>query len=137
MCEIEFNAGHSSMLMLLGRDETPIDFTIFDIGHHSYTKPCLKYIESQFKHVNFEYIEGDSILTMPIWIGMNKQHIHSYDVVHVDGGHSEGCIFNDMKNADLLVKKGGFIIIDDTNMVHINKYANLYISNEKYKEMNV
>jgi hypothetical protein len=137
ICEIGFNAGHSSMLMLLGRDETPIDFTIFDIGHHSYTKPCLKYIKSQFKHVNFEYIEGDSILTMPKWIGINKQHIHSYDVVHVDGGHSEGCIFNDMKNADLLVKNGGIIIIDDTNMVHINKYANLYLSNGTYREMKV
>ena len=32
ICEIGFNAGHSSMLMLLGRDKTPLDFTIFDIG---------------------------------------------------------------------------------------------------------
>ena len=30
ICEIGFNAGHSSMLMLLGRDKTPIDFTIFE-----------------------------------------------------------------------------------------------------------
>jgi hypothetical protein len=41
ICEIGFNAGHSVLLMLLGRDKTPVDFTIFDIGEHSYTRPCL------------------------------------------------------------------------------------------------
>jgi len=41
ICEIGFNAGHSTMLMLLGRNNTPLNFTIFDIGHHIYTKPKL------------------------------------------------------------------------------------------------
>lgn len=137
ICEIGFNAGHSSMLMLLGRDKKPLDFTIFDIGHHSYTKPCLKYIESKFQHINFEYIEGDSILTMPKWIETNKKYIGSYDVVHVDGGHSEHCISNDMKNADIFVKKGGIVIVDDTNMDHINNFVNLYLSSGKYREIDV
>jgi hypothetical protein len=138
MCEIGFNAGHSTMLLLLGRDKTsPLDFTIFDIGHHRYTKPCLNYINSKFSNINFEYIEGDSTLTMPKWIKDNQMHIGLYDVVHVDGGHSEHCISNDMKNADVLVKRGGIVIIDDTNMHHINKYVNLYISNGKYREIDV
>jgi len=34
ICEIGFNAGHSTMLLLIGREKTPLDFTIFDIGHH-------------------------------------------------------------------------------------------------------
>jgi hypothetical protein len=42
-----------------------------------------------------------------------------------------------MKNADLLVKKNGIIIIDDTNSEIINKYVNLYISNGKYYELSV
>ena len=136
ICEIGFNAGHSSMLMLLGRDKTPIDFTIFDIGHHTYTKPCLQYLQSQFQHVNFEYIEGDSTVTMPKWIEDNQTKLGVYDVVHVDGGHTEHCISNDMKNADLLVKKGGIVIIDDTNYPEINKYVDLYLSNG-YREMDV
>jgi len=137
ICEIGFNAGHSSMLMLLGRDNTPIDFTIFDIGHHLYTKPCLKYMKSQFEHINFEYIEGDSGLTMPQYINANQSCLETYDVVHVDGGHSFECISNDMKNMDLLVKKGGIVIIDDTNVNYINNYVNLYISSGKYKEMDI
>jgi hypothetical protein len=137
ICEIGFNAGHSSMLMLLGRDKTPLDFTIFDIGDHAYIQPCYKYIKSHFSHVNFEYIEGDSTLTMPKWIEENKQSIGLYDVVHIDGGHSVHCIVNDMKNADILVKKGGILIIDDTHYPHINYHLELYLLTDKYKELDV
>ena len=137
ICEIGFNAGHSTMLMLLGRDKTPINFTVFDIGHHNYTKPCMDFIKTSFSHVNFEYIEGDSTVTMPEWINNNKQSIGIYDVVHVDGGHGEYCISNDMKNTDMLVKINGIVIIDDTNIPIINKYVNMYISNGNYVELNV
>jgi hypothetical protein len=137
ICEIGFNAGHSCMLMLLGRDKSNLDFTVFDIGNHAYTKPCLNYVKSQFPNVNFEYIEGDSTINMPKWIELNKKYLETYDLVHVDGGHTEHCILNDMKNADLLVKKGGVLIVDDTNMHHVNKYVDLYVQNGKYKEMNV
>ena len=137
ICEIGFNAGHSTMLMLLGRNNAPLKFTIFDIGHHPYTKPSFEYIKSKFLHVNFEYLEGDSTIIMPEWINNNKDLISKYDVVHVDGGHSENCISNDMKNTDLLVKKNGIVIIDDTNSDIINKYVNLYISSGNYIELNL
>ena len=137
ICEIGFNAGHSTLLLLLGRNNTPLNFTIFDIGHHSYTKPCIDYIKSKFSHVNFEYVEGDSILTIPNWIDNHKELINTYDVVHVDGGHQEQCIFNDMRNTDLLVKKNGIVIIDDTNDPAINKYVDFYISTGNYIELNL
>ena len=137
MCEIGFNAGHSTMLLLLGRDSSLLDFTIFDIGHHPYTKPCVEYIKSKFLNINFEYIEGDSTVTMPIWINNNNKLIGTYDIVHVDGGHYEHCILNDMKNADLLVKVDGIIIIDDTNFPIINKYVEQYLSTGNYTEINL
>lgn len=135
ICEIGFNAGHSTMLLLLGRDITPIDFTIFDIGHHDYTKPCLSYIKTQFAHVNFEYVEGDSTVVIPQWIDKNRNILGKYDLIHVDGGQSEHCISNDMKNADILVKKDGYIIIDDTDMQHINQYVDIYLSTGQYSEI--
>jgi hypothetical protein len=137
MCEIGFNAGHSSMLLLLGRNDKPLKFTIFDIGHHAYTRPCFEYIKKEFSNVNFEYIEGDSSITMPEWIQNNKEFIYKYDLVHVDGGHSEHCIFNDMKNADLLLKKNGIMIVDDTNYGVINSYVNFYLSSGNYIEVPV
>jgi hypothetical protein len=137
ICEIGFNAGHSTMLLLLGRDKTPLNFTVFDIGVHAYTRPSLEYIKSKFLHVNFEYIEGDSTITMPEWINTNQTLCGKYDVVHVDGGHSEHCISNDMKNADILVKINGILIVDDTNDETINNYVNLYISNGNYIEVHI
>lgn len=135
ICEIGFNAGHSAMLMLLGRDTTPINFTVFDIGHHSYTIPSYEYIKSQFSHVNFEYVQGDSTVTMPNWIDNNPELMYKYEVVHVDGGHSLHCITHDMKNADLLVKKNGIIIVDDINFHYINECVDLYISTGNYSEL--
>lgn len=137
ICEIGFNAGFSTMLMLLGREKTPLEFTVFDIGHHDYTKPCFNHIKNIFTNVNFEYIEGDSTITMPIWIDNNKQHLATYDIIHVDGGHSEYCIINDMKNTDILIKIGGIIIIDDTWSTCINNCVNQYISSGCYKELNL
>jgi 3D (Asp-Asp-Asp) domain-containing protein len=137
ICEIGFNAGHSSMLMLLGRDKTPINFTVFDIGYHPYTRPCFQYIKSKFSHVNFEYIEGDSAVTMPHWINKHPELLHKYDVVHVDGGHFEHCISNDMINSDLLVKIDGIVIVDDTDSSTINKYVDLYLSSGNYVEVDL
>ena len=134
--EIGFNAGHSCMLLLLGREKTPLQCTIFDIGVHSYTKPCLHYIKSAFQHVVFEYIEGDSTSTIPGWIKMNPIQIGTYDVIHVDGGYTEQCISNDMKHADILLKKGGIMIVNYTHMYHVHQYVDLYVS-RKYKELTV
>jgi hypothetical protein len=135
ICEIGFNAGHSTMLMLLGREKSPLTYTIFDIGMHSYTVPCFEYMKSQFPNILFEYIEGDSTITMPNWINKNNNLIGTYDLVHVDGGHSEHCIANDMINADKLLRVGGIMIIDDTNDEIINDYVSKYVKSGKYKDM--
>ena len=111
--------------------------TIFDIGHHRYTRPCLNYLQSAFSNVDFEYVEGDSTVTMPEWIRNNKEHIGTFDVVHVDGGHSMHCISNDMKHTDLLVKKNGIVIVDDTNVDYINGHVNMYIATGNYVELPV
>jgi len=137
ICEIGFNAGHSTLLMLLGRDTTPLEFTIFDIGHHAYTKPCLEYMKKAFPHVTFEYIEGDSTMTVPPWTAKNSNRMLTYDVVHVDGGHTEHCIKNDMKNATRLVAPGGLLIVDDTNVPYIDTYVDIYLSLGEYEEVNV
>ena len=42
-----------------------------------------------------------------------------------------------MKNADLIVKKGGIVIIDDTNLPVIDNCVNSYISSGKYTELEI
>ena len=132
ICEIGFNAGHSAMLLLLASSATT--FTVFDIGHHRYTQPCLNYIEHIFPHVAFEYIVGDSTLTMPTHMEGRQE---TYDLVHVDGGHSEICATSDMKHADILLKPGGIMVVDDTDAPQINGLVNLYLASGKYEVVDV
>ena len=137
ICEIGFNAGHSTMLMLLGRPKTPLNFTIFDIGMHAYTRPCLTYMNSQFPHAEFEYVEGDSTVTMPKWIDAHMGQVGTYDVVHVDGGHTEPCMLSDTRNADTLLRSGGIMIIDDTYFDYINRRVDALIGSGRYTELGV
>lgn len=132
ICEIGFNAGHSAMLLLLASSATT--FTVFDIGHHRYTQPCLNYIEHIFPQVAFEYIVGDSTLTMPTQMNGRQE---TYDLVHVDGGHSEFCATSDMKHADILLKPGGIMVVDDTDAPQINGLVNLYLASGKYEVVDV
>jgi predicted O-methyltransferase YrrM len=135
ICEIGFNAGHSALLMLLGRSATPLIFTIFDIEEHKYVKPTMEYIARQFSHVVFDYTPGDSTQIIPSWIAAHPHVEGTYDVVHVDGGHSYHCIQNDMKNAAILVRVGGIIIVDDVYFTYINDTVNQYISTGNFREV--
>ena len=47
----------------------------------------MEYIKSKFSHIKFEYIEGDSVVTIPKWMEHHNECIGTYDIVHVDGGH--------------------------------------------------
>ena len=137
MCEIGFNAGHSALLFLLSNQTTPIEFTVFDIGQHAYTTPCLRYMQTAFPNVTFEYIEGNSIVKLPEWTAKNSQFMESYDLVHVDGGHSELCAKNDLKNATKLVAPGGLLVIDDTNYHYINHFVDMYIRLGDFEEVSI
>ena len=137
ICEIGFNAGHSAFLLLLFNSAPSLQFTIFDIDQHSYTYPCIQYIANKFSHVNFLFTKGDSTLSIPSFINKFPHDIHSYDVVHVDGGHSVECACSDILCANLLLKKGGYMIIDDTNVDYISQMVNKLIAVGDYKEVQI
>ena len=135
ICEIGFNAGHSALLMLNGCAASDVEFTVFDIGQHNYTRPCLEYIQSQFPNVKMEYIEGDSIVKMGEYIHEHMERCGTYDVVHVDGGHTLECITSDFAHATKLVRQGGIVIVDDTNIDYIDAAVNLAISSGEFTEI--
>jgi len=137
VCEIGFNTGFSSSMMMMGLYNKNPNFYIFDYNEHKYVKPCLELFKSNFNHKinNFKFIEGDSIITLPNFINENQNLMRTFDFIHIDGGHSEECIKNDLKNCDNLIKRGGIIIIDDTNYSHINNEVDFYINNYNYVEL--
>ena len=126
VAEIGFNAGHSATLMMsLCSEDT--EFTFFDLGEHAYTRPCFKYVTQVFNRAS-NLVLGDSRITMPNYIRDHPELIGAYDIVHVDGGHQKECFFSDISNALLLVKRGGLLFIDDTNIDYIDAWVNTLIA---------
>ena len=121
MIEIGFNAGHSASVFLhaLPKDST---FLSFDICEHPYTKDCFQYLQSKHPQLK-DMIEGDSTVTLPKFVEENPSEIGTYDVIHVDGGHSAEVCLSDLKGAHILLKPGGVLILDDTFIPEIMNFA--------------
>lgn len=127
ICEIGFNAGHSAVLL---HESSAKDAHIlfFDLGNHSYMKPCYDYVKGEYTQSS-EFIVGDSRETFLAYLSEHPEDVGTYDLVHVDGGHEESVFQSDIQNSLKLVKKGGFIIVDDTQIPYIRKWVD-----EKAKE---
>ncbi len=110
--ELGFNAGHSALLLLLGA-QPDTEFTFVDIGIHPYIAPCFQYLRSHFPAANFILL-GDSRLYLPQVVLKDGQR-EIYDIIHMDGGHDKDCVLNDMILLYLLLKKGGYMIVDDAD----------------------
>jgi len=136
LCEVGFNAGHSALIFLMSANKD-IDFLIFDINSHAYTAPCLEYLKSSFPGVKYEFVEGDSTVTIPQWIEANPLQAETFDVVHMDGGHSEAVVIEDLKNCIRLVRPGGLLIVDDTNLPVIEKQTTKFMKPELFKEVTI
>jgi hypothetical protein len=118
--EIGFNAGHSAAVFLAAMDKDAM-YTCFDLGQHAYTKPCFDYIQSKYPQVQ-RCIEGDSKETIKNTFNENVDLYESFDCVHIDGGHDDETVQSDIQYSHYFLKKGGILILDDTQMVQIFKY---------------
>lgn len=127
MIEIGFNAGHSSAVFL---SVLPKDGSIlfFDLNDHKYAKPCYNFMKENFPQVK-DFIAGDSRETMRKYIEENPQEQGSYDCVHVDGGHSEEVALSDVNYSNILLKKGGILILDDTQLKPIENIIPALLQN--------
>jgi hypothetical protein len=64
---------------------------------------------------------------LPRWIQANPAAVGSFDVVHVDGGHSLECATSDLFAAYLLARPGGIIILDDIQNRDIISAVNVWM----------
>jgi len=141
VCEIGFNAGHSALLMFLGclsLNSTPLtSYVGFDICEHSYVKPTFECLKSKFKKTDMELVEGDSRTSVGTWLSNNPARMNAFDVFHVDGGHSVDCIRSDVSFASKLLKKGGILIVDDTNISYVNLFVYGLLESGAFEECDV
>lgn len=116
--EIGFNAGFSALLMLMINPD--IKLTCVDINMHKYTEPCFNQIKKDFDNIEIIFESSSTALAKLI---PNK-----YDIVHIDGDHSESAAKNDIDNTLKIVESESILIIDDTNMPHITRLVDRLIN---------
>lgn len=125
--EIGFNAGFSTLLMLISNPK--INITCYDICVHSYTDPCFQKIKSDFgDRINIVY--GDSTQTLK-----NVNDI-TYDLIHIDGGHGDEAE-HDIVNSYRLSREGTILIMDDYDFPNLAELWDKYTINYKLKPLNI
>lgn len=127
--EIGLNAGHSAVLLMLLNNA---QVTFFDIGTHAYMQPCYNYLKSVFPTKSMDLILGDSRQTLGPF---TDAHEGEFDLVHVDGGHIYEVFSSDFAHALRLVRVGGVIVVDDTNIPYIHQTVNEMIAAGKVEEV--
>ncbi len=125
--EIGFNAGFSTLLMLISNPN--ITITCFDLGEHKYTLPCYEKIKETYgERVNI--IIGDSTKTL--------QNIDDkFDLIHIDGGHSTEVANSDIINSYRLSKQGTILIMDDYDFPELHGLWDEYVSKYNLKKLDI
>jgi len=124
--EIGFNAGFSTLLMLISNPELSI--TCFDLGEHKYTLLCYEKIKETFgDRVNLTI--GDSMTTLP-----NVNDI--FDLIHIDGGHRDEIAESDIIQSYRLSKEGTILIMDDYDFTNLHTLWDKYVEEYKLKKLN-
>jgi predicted O-methyltransferase YrrM len=118
VCEVGFNAGFSAALWLLTNPS--LQLFCLDLGEHAYTKPCFDALKKEFGD-HIQLVLGDSRQTM-------KTVSPGYDLVHVDGGHTEEVAKSDCEQALRILKPQGLLLLDDTNLTAVQKGVEPFLS---------
>jgi len=123
ICEIGVNAGHSLLLMVSVNPEA--EYLLFDLNAHRYTKPCVQYIREAYPSTKITEIYGDSNVILKEYIASNE--LHTFDLIHIDGGHEDETVENDFVCTQELLTEDGIVIFDDYNFGNIREAINKYV----------
>ena len=99
------------------------EYTLFDLGEHLYSKPCLEYIRSLFPTTKIRMFWGDSRKTMVEYLS-NPSH-QTFDCIHIDGGHTPEVFEKDWVNSYSLAKDNAIIIFNISLLLY--KFLYLFI----------
>jgi predicted O-methyltransferase YrrM len=116
--EIGTRRGHSLCLVVASASE-PLDVYSFDLwieGYAGEANPGPSLIEAELQRLEFDgnitFIDGDSRSTVPAFFA-NAANPQSFDLVVVDGDHSDEGAELDLENVADHVSSGGVLVFDD------------------------
>ena len=108
VCEIGFNAGHSTLVWL--ESNPNVHVYTFDINGHPYTAPMVAYLQKTYPGRLTEHF-GDSLTTVP----QDSEKLKGKcDIVIVDGRHDKHYPRQDIVNMKKISHNDSLLIVDDT-----------------------
>lgn len=125
--EIGFNSGFSTLLILLSNPLLKI--TCVDLGEHKYTIPCYEKLKETFGD-RMNIILGDSTQTL-------RYITNTYDLIHIDGGHSTYVAESDIINSYRLSGPGTILIMDDYDFGNLHCLWDAYVANYNLKKLDI
>ena len=120
--EIGVNACHSLLLMVMINPTA--EYLLFDLNLHKYTEPTINYVKEKFPNTKINIIYGNSVETINKFINDNPSELNTFDLVHLDGGHTEDIFSHDYNNSKKLLKNNGIVVFDDYNYPDIRYFIN-------------
>jgi predicted O-methyltransferase YrrM len=127
ICEIGVNACHSLLLMLLVNPDA--DYILFDLNANVYTEACVQYVKTNFPNSNIHVIYGDSVRTLPQYIIDNMEYLNTFDLCHIDGGHTQHIFTSDYNNVKYFTNIDGIVIFDDYDNPYIKEFLDAQVIN--------
>lgn len=111
ICEIGVNACHSLLLMLMINPTA--EYILFDLNCHRYTNLCFEYIKNTFPDTKITIHYGNSVETVKQYIETNIMDVATFDMCHIDGGHTYDVFSHDYANVNKLLSTNGCVVFDD------------------------
>ena len=106
-----------------------IHISCFDLGEHKYTLPCYEKLKKTFgERINITL--GDSTKTL-----INATT--TYDLIHIDRGHSIEVANSDIINSYRLSKKGTIIFMDGYDFPNLHNIWDSYIIKYNLKKLDI
>mmetsp|Transcript_3257 Transcript_3257/g.6820 ORF Transcript_3257/g.6820 Transcript_3257/m.6820 type:complete len:369 (-) Transcript_3257:373-1479(-) len=117
VCEVGFNAGHSTAVWLLANPTLVVHS--FDLISTPFAQACLTHLQARFPGRLISH-RGDSTRTVPTWsatirnqTSASLQRFSSCDLIHVDGRHSYLNTLTDFLNLLPAANPAAVVAFDD------------------------
>ena len=94
-------------------------------GTHDHIDRLLKAVLYYYREGQVIWLDGDSAAQLP---ELSRTSARRFDLVHIDGDHSEGHALVDLRNGWNLTGEGGVIVCHDTNYVEVRNAWEYFIA---------
>jgi hypothetical protein len=112
LLEVGVNAGHSALLALSSSPR--LEYYGVDNMAHAYTAECVDFLKGEFPG-RVHLFTGDSREVLP-WLANRRAEL-SFDIFHIDGGHTDEVCRSDMGNCIRIAsgQSGRHVLLDDVH----------------------